>query len=174
MSKEAERWALTACPLTTGKDKDWQEESFPLCNYVWGASAKHNDFCAFIFKSQILCAFHAQFIISFHFSIAQRKQEAWVLDTDNQKWLFTFHMLLLILNIVQSQSKAIVRRVEIAQRMMSAHKKYERERFLSSFGAKIGKDFVIRSGAQSSVNFHASNFISNQFWTRTNIKMVMF
>lgn len=54
MSKEAKRWALTACPPTSGKDEGWQEESFPLYTYVWRAPTKHNDFCAFIFKSQML------------------------------------------------------------------------------------------------------------------------
>ena len=68
--------ASDSTPSYQQQDKDWQEDSFPLCNYVHWAPPKQGDFCALVFKSQMLWMLHAQFIIHFHISHCSEEMES--------------------------------------------------------------------------------------------------
>ena len=150
-SKKAERWPLIACPLTSSKNQDWQEDSFPLCNYVEGAPAKQGDFCALVFKSRMPWMLHAQLII--RFNISHCSEETGSLDFRYKKitsgYLLFIHCCWCLVNLGRSQWKATVRRVEVARGVMSALKQCGREKLLSS----VGKDYVIWIGPRSSLSW---------------------
>lgn len=92
----------------SNKDKRWQAAPLLLCDCIWGGPAKHNNVCAFIFKSQMLRTFYAQFIISFHvfhYSRGNGKPGFYTRTIKNGYSLFS-HCCWFLVNIVQNWLEA--------------------------------------------------------------------